>query len=71
MSESQNVYSPAKSISDYQLTYDRLVRMKADLEEIVRLGLVTGTGNDPDQEAIDTVQSWILSVRQNMKFLNP
>jgi len=68
MSESQNVNSPAKAISDYQLTYDRLMRMRADLIEIIRLGQVTEAANPPDAEQLATVDTWIAEIRTHMKF---
>ena len=64
MPTQQNVNSPAKAISDNQLTYDYLVRAKHHLVEVQRMNRVT-TVTDAQIAAID---AQILEARALLKF---
>lgn len=66
MAVQQNVNSPAKAISDNQLTYDRLIRIRADIVEIIRLDQLTT--EPPDDESLATIDAWIQDMRAVIKF---
>ena len=55
-----NVNSDYKATSDVFLSYDRLVRMKADLEELQRVDVLDTNVTD---EQIAIVSAWILDLR--------
>ncbi len=60
-----NVNSPAKSISDTHLSYARLLSIKADFEELQRVGKVTV----PDAQ-IAAVDAQILEVRAQIPLMD-
>ena len=60
-----NVNSPAKLSSDITLSHAKLIALKADLEEIMRLNILD---TNIDDTQIATVQDWILDLRAKMKY---
>lgn len=60
-----NVNSPAKEISDKHLSYARLLSIKADSEEVKRLGYV-----EISDEQIATIEGWIIEMRNQIPLLN-